>query len=218
MATLEDIKQLTIAHIGGRGNVDSLVESRVNRATLHVTVANMPHEMRADTTVTTSEGTPAYTLVSDCYAIREVRNDTDEVIISPGTLRDYASSGWTTYGTPTLWIREGNQIVLYHSIPDDNGGDNYTIRYWYLKRPSYMDDTTDTFPLNYEWEEPVALLAASKVLSLLNEPEGAMAKYQEYEAETTLIMTPGEVEAKIPERRVEFYSPSSYRAGYGVRY
>lgn len=216
MATLADIVTLTKAHIGGRENIDSLVESRINRATLDVIGAHMPHESREVGTITTAEGTAAYDLAADCYAIRAVRNDDTERVIEPGTLRKYAESGWTEYGTPRHWIREKNQIILFNPLPNDNDGDNFTIRYWYLERPAYMDDTADTFPLNYEWEDPVSILASAKVLSMINEPERAQAKMQEYDAETAGILLPGQVEAKIPERRVEF--DYGYRYGTGVRY
>lgn len=203
MTEFADIKTLVVAHIGGNDRVESLVEGRINRAILDIVTTHMPHETRTSYTETTVAGTAAYTLQTDCYAIRMVRDDDNKVVIDPGTLRHYANSELdTTNGGsyPTSWIREGNQLVLYNTVP----GGAYSITYYYLKRPTILTADADTFPLNYEWEEPVAALAASKLLVVLNEPERAGAKFAEYQAMVEMNLKPGEIEAKIPETKVEF--------------
>ena len=47
----------------------------------------------------------------------------------------------------------------------------YTVTVRHFERPTILSADADTFPLTLEWEEPVIMRAASKMFTLLGNPE-----------------------------------------------
>jgi hypothetical protein len=163
-------------HLRQRLGLTTSVKQKLNEALLEVMLLAKPPEFFETTPVTTVAGTSAYDLTAQAnniLAIVGVTIDGTATVkptrLKKGDYREFDEQWQTTAtrGRPHKWFRFGQEIILYDKVPDAV----YTVTVRHLERPTVMSDNADVFPLALEWEEPVILRAASKMFTLLGNPE-----------------------------------------------
>lgn len=179
MTTFGELKSEVQYHIRQRSDLTSFVESKINEAVLDVMLQVKPPEFFSTTTIATTAGTPNYNLKAsdDVLAILSVTFTNTNIASNDRRLRrghwneydemdqDFSASG-PNRGRPRKYFRYANEILFYDDIPDDNDGNEYSIRVRCLERPTEMTSDSDTFPLALEWQEPTVLRAAFKLMTL----------------------------------------------------
>ena len=204
--SLLTIRTRVATKVGGKTNIDNLIDENINEAILQVIQEAKPQEMLEDSTFTTSSGVAEYpfasmsTAVTNALAVLFVRNVTDDYEIKHTSYevwnryqQDTSSS--SSLGDPHLWTRYQNGIFLFSRIPDST---SRTIRWIYLKRPTRLSAAADTFPLNDEWKRPVEELATYFTLRDLNSDKAdfKLATYQQIMSQR---LTPEGEEEASPE-------------------
>ncbi len=171
--TMQTELQLHLRQLVG---LTTSVKQKLNEALLEVMLLAKPPEFYDKTPITTVAGTSAYDLTAqskDILAVVGVTVDGTSTVkptrLTKGDYREFDEQHQTTdtRGRPHKWFRFGQEIILYSKIPDAV----YTVTVRHLERPTVMSADADVFPLALEWEEPVILRAASKMFTLLGNPE-----------------------------------------------
>jgi len=163
-------------HLRQRVGLTTSVNQKLNEATLEVMLLVKPPEFFETTDIATVNGTSAYSLTGQTNNILAVLGVTigSTATVKPtrltrGTYHEFDEQWQTTdtRGRPHKWFRFGQEIIFYDQVPDAV----YTITVRHLERPTVMSADADVFPLPLEWEEPVIMRAASKMFTLLGNPE-----------------------------------------------
>jgi hypothetical protein len=201
MATLSALRTNVKHLLGNKPNINTFVDQAINDAILQLVLEARPHEMQTSKTFTTTTQTEATALESDCYAILNVTDNTNNRRILPGDYNYRDDSDPESYGTPTRWYRYANNLNLYQQVPDATG---FSITYRYLKRPASLSSDSSVLALNDEWRKPVEVLSAAILFGNLNEPDRAAAKYSEYRTLIDIRNTPHMIEVEVPERSFDF--------------
>jgi len=199
--TLANLRSRVKFRLGNKkdSGIDTRVDDNLNKAVLHLVRQVRPQEAITSTTDTTASGTAEYDLAADVLAIVVVRDTTNDRAIINGSIKHFNSfkqdtTDASTLGKPSRWTRIANQLVLYQKIPDDE----YGIKYWYVKRPTEMDSSND-FPLNDEWEEPVVELATAFTWRDLNASDKAQLHFSAYAEMISSAEEPEAIEDESPE-------------------
>lgn len=164
--------------VGQRADIDTEIKAAMNDAVVDLILMFKIRQAIDSVTFLPDATEGAHTLDPTVLDVISVRDDTNNVLLTPGDYMDYAQFDPTDtdeFGTPTMWFVDKDKLYLYNAIPD--GTD--TITYRYLRRFAVMTGATDTFPLPREWERPAKLLAKSYVLELLGQSEKALAAHQQ---------------------------------------
>lgn len=213
-AMLADVKFMC----GNKNGIDTQIEENINHAIKQFIMQLRPQEMWATTTFSTSSGDFLYDIgsggqinITDFLAVIMVRNNTDDVEIKRGGMRDFNrqlqdTSNSAALGRPNRWTRQGNNLILYNKIPDST---SRTIKLTYLKRPADVTGST-AFPLNDEWIRPVEVLAAAMTFSDLNDDAHASLKFAAYEKAIGSYDKPENIEDEAPEASVRMVSNVNY--------
>jgi len=205
--TLATMRTKVKFECGNKNGIDTIIDDAINDAIIEVASTFHPQELIASATGTTSNQTSSYSFsstfsVTDVLAVVGVRNNTTDDRLKNGSLLEFllhpkSTSNAGNFGKPNKWTRQGNNLILYSQIP---GSTTYTIELYYLQRPAELTADANTFPLNREWERPVALLASSYVWASLNNGEKSALKSQQYQETIVRRDTPEEIEDESPER------------------
>lgn len=201
MATLAEMRAEVAVSLGNKAGMDATINNMLNEATLQLVMTVRPYESLEQQTVPTVNGTFAYDLAEDAYAIILVTDLTDTarpLSLRQGTLIEFYGVS-RAVGRPTKWVRSENQIYLYNRVPDSVR----SIEVLYLKRPATMTSSQD-FPLNAEWVLPVIELATFLTFSRLNQSDKAKGKLEVYDIMLKARQTPLEIEDESPERAFMF--------------
>ena len=163
-------------HLRQRVALTTSVKQKLNEALLEVMLLVKPPEFFETTDIATVAGTSAYDLTAQSNNILAIVGVTigSTATVKPtrltkGDYREFDEQWQTsdTRGRPHKWFRFGQEIILYNKIPDAV----YTVTVRHLERPTVMSADADVFPLALEWEEPTIMRAASKMFTLLGNPE-----------------------------------------------
>ena len=201
---------------GNKQGIDTVIDDAINDAIIEVALTFQPQELITSASGSLSDETSSYSFssvfsVTDVLAIVGVRNTTDDYRLKRGSLLEFMLSkkatGGNYFGRPNKWARQGDNLILYSLIPD---GTTRTVEMYYVQRPAELTADANTFPLNREWERPVALLAASYVWGSLNNMEKATLKDQQYTALVSRRDTPEELEDESPEAQLVMVSNTGF--------
>lgn len=163
-------------HLRQRTGLLTSVKQKLNEALLEVMLLVKPPEFFETTPITTVAGTSAYSLTgqtNNILAVVGVTVDGTATVkptrLTRGDYREFDEQHQTTTtrGRPHKWFRFGQEIIFYDQVPDIV----YTVTVRHLERPTIMSADGDIFPLPLEWEEPTIMRAASKMFTLLGNPE-----------------------------------------------
>ena len=163
-------------HLRQRVGLTTSLKQKLNEAQLEVMLLVKPPEFFQTTTITTVAGTSAYDLTAqsnNILAMLGVTIDGTATVkptrLTKGDFREFDEQHQiaSTRGRPSKWFRYGQEIIFYNKVPDAV----YTITVRHLERPTVLSADADVFSLPLEWEEPVIMRAASKMFTLLGNPE-----------------------------------------------
>lgn len=210
MATLASMRALVKFQLGNKTGIDSIIDSNLNYAIIEYILTRRPQEAWTTDTLTLSSATAEYAFSSmsnaadDVLAVMFVRNQTEDVRIRRGSVGHYVllkqdTTVSSNLGQPNRWARVGNTLILYSLIPDST---SRTVKVWYLKRPTELSADADTFPLNYEHERPIAVLAAAYTWADMNNMEKFQVKYNLYTAMLSAQEKPESIEEESPEAQL----------------
>ena len=162
----------------GQVQITTLVNAQTpatqTRDFLNETYFEMLHRLKVNrliksATITTSNGTSAYSLAADAEINGLLA---DSVLENSGQVHlrevDYTyplAQGTTATGKPEVFYRQGNQLKLY-PIPDAA----YTLQYSYLAKPVKLSVNADTTALPVEWESVLVLGTQARLEKFLGEP------------------------------------------------
>jgi hypothetical protein len=207
--TLATMRTKVKFELGNKSGIDTVIDDAINDAIIEVAQTFQPQELIASASGSAANQTSSYSFssifsVTDVLAIIGVRNTTDDYRLKNGSLLEFMlepklTTQSSNFGRPNKWTRQGNNLILYSQIPDSTAR---TIEIYYVQRPAELTADADTFPLNREWERPVALLASSYVWGSLNNSEKAQLKDQQYQSTIVRRDTPEELEDESPERQL----------------
>jgi hypothetical protein len=198
---------------GNKSGIDTVMNDAINDAIIEIASTFQPQELLASASGSTANQTSSYSFssvfsITDLLAIVGVRNTTDDYRMKRGSMLEFmmqrkSTSNASGFGRPNKWARQGNNLILYSLIPDSTAR---TVEVYYVQRPAELTADADVFPLNREWERPVALLAASYVWGSLNNVEKSALKDQQYQATVSRRDTPEEMEDESPETQLVMVS------------
>jgi len=190
--TLATIRTETITAIGGRTDVNSLINDQINFAVSELATMYAFEELEGNVTTTTTAAQSAYVLPADLYVLWSVKEETrsnrslDRKDIQLG----FDSIDETKTGAPNFYSIYNKQLILYGQVPDNNSGSNYLIRLRYWKRHATLASDNDALVLPVEWERGVRLKAQAFVFGLLDMEEKQAAKQAEFDRWVTRIKLP----------------------------
>jgi len=201
MATFGEIKNEVQWHIRQRTDMVTFLELKINQAVLDVMLLVKPPEFFSTVTIATVAGTPNYDLEASASTLAVLGVNIMNTNFSSNDRRlerghwdqfDAGDQDFTTtgpnLGRPRKYFRYEDEIIFYNKVPDDNDGNNYSIRVRTLLRPTVMTSDSDTFPLELEWEEPVALRAAQKLFTLTGDIERRNETASLFQESVTFIL------------------------------
>ena len=203
---------------GNKNSIDSTIEDNINHAIKQFIMELRPQEAWATTTFSTSNADFLYDIgsggqinITDFLAVISVRNNTDDVEIKRGGMRDFNrqlqdTTNSSALGRPNRWTRQGNNLILYNKIPDSTAR---TIKLTYLKRPADITGST-AFPLNDEWIRPVELLAAALTFTDLLDNPNAQLKFAAYDKALSAFDKPENIEDEAPEASIRLVHNLNY--------
>jgi len=197
---------------GNKSGIDDVIDDNLNEATRQVVVEMKPQECWEDITFSTTSGTSNYSfstigVSTTVYAVLMVRDDTDDVEVLRGGIREYNrvrrdTDDSSNLGDPRRWTRQENSLILYSKIPDDA---TRTVRMTYLELPDEMSSDTDTFPLNEEWRLPVERLATALTWADLNDMNKHNMNMSLFREMLALRDKPESLEDEAPEAQLVPY-------------
>jgi hypothetical protein len=210
-ATLAQMRSRVKIMVGGKTQIDDLIDDNLNEAILQLTGEVRPQELKEDTTFSAVSTQSEYTFnvtgsdvgVTDLYAVLMVRDNTLDREIKQGDEYEFNrlkqdTTDSSSLGDPNRWVRMDNSLWLYNKIPDST---TRTIGLWYLQRPATMTASQD-FPLNEEWRKPVERLAAALTWTDLNKPALAAMHMSAYREMIALKESPDGIEDEAPEAQM----------------
>lgn len=192
MTTFLQLQTEVLYRIRQRSDLTTFIKAKLNEAVLDVMLLVEPPEFFSSETFTTSEGTVSYNLQGseDALAIVGVANISTNITLEDRRLvrgdhrefddMDADLTAARNQGRPRKWFRYANTINFYDKVPDDNDGNNWSIRVRYLLRPDTMSADADVFPLELEWQEPVVLRAVWKLFGILGDPERKQQAFDDF--------------------------------------
>lgn len=186
MTTFLELQNEVQFQVRQRTDMSTYVQDKINQAILDVMLLVKPPEFFSTVSITTTAGTPNYDIQAsqDVLAIMgatitNTNIQSEDRRLFRGSWQEFDSmdQDFTTtgpnLGRPRKYFRYANEIILYNKVPDDNDSNDWTIRVRMLLRPTELTADADTFPLELEWEEPVVLRAAYKLLTMTGDRERA---------------------------------------------
>ena len=211
---LTDVKLMC----GNKAGIDDQIVKNINSAIKQLIMQVRPQEDWATTTFATANADFLYDIgaagqiaITDFLAVLMVRNNTDDVEIKRGGMRDFNrqlqdTTNTSSLGRPNRWTRQANSLILYNKIPDST---TRSIKLTYLKKPNDISGST-AFPLNDEWIRPVEILSAAYTFTDLLDTPHADLKFAAYDKEIQAFDKPENIEEEAPEASVRMVHNLNY--------
>jgi len=152
---------------------DSMIVRRVNWVVQDIAYRLELPDFHADHDVTLVASQSTYTLPSQLLKIRSVKLVDEPVALTPITAIEEASMFEDDEGTPAMYLREGNSIILYPAPSSAYDGDTLRIRY--LRWPDELSQS-DSIPLPIWLHEAVNHGVRARLYHDNGEPERAAAE------------------------------------------
>jgi hypothetical protein len=205
--TLSTIRNQIIASIGGRTDVNDLIDDQINFALDELTTMFEFEELEGNATTTTSDGQSEYSLPSDLYVLWSVKEETkrNKPLEYKQIRLGYDNIDETKTGVPTMYSVYAKTLTVYGMVPDDNAGSDYTLRIRYWKIQARLSNDADNHVLPQHWERGVRLKATAFVMDELDMIEKAAAKHAEFDRWLGRIKLPkGAEKEKAKNSRMNF--------------
>jgi hypothetical protein len=188
---LSDIRTQVRIEIGGRQDMDSVIDDQINYALQEFCTMYEFEELQGNATTTTTSGQHTYLLPSDLYVLWYVKEETqNNRQLERKDYNSFHQRDETELGTPSSYAVYAKQLLLFDQVPDDNGGSNYSIRilYWKNHAKLVVDGDAPVTPL--EWERGIRMKATAFMFNILDMDEKAAAKQQELDRWLSRIKIP----------------------------
>ena len=204
--TLLTIRTQIITEIGGRTDLDSVIDDQVNYALQELTTMFEFEQLQGDSTTTTTADQAEYLLPTDLYVLWSVREESvKKGLLELKDWQTYRNVDTGTSGKPNWYTQYNRKLILFNSVPDDNATDNYTIRILYWQTHAALSADADNVTTPAEWERGLRLKATSFMFTILDMDEKAAAKSAEFDRWVGRITIPrANAEAKQDTTRANF--------------
>lgn len=186
------IQTQIIEEIGGRTDVNSIIQDQINFAVQEISTMYEHQELKTSATWPTEADTAEYTIstiASDYYAPVGVYDETNDRELEHNEKWHYEEEDETNTGTggPTQYAIYGDSIFIWDQIPED---DSITMRLDYWKyHPELTLDTSEIL-FGLDWNRGVRLLASAYVHRILDMDEKANARQAEFDRWISRKFTP----------------------------
>lgn len=188
---LSDIRTQIRIEIGGRLDLDDVIDDQVNFAVQEICTMYDFEELHGEATATTSNLQAHYRLPSDCYALWSVKEETVlNKELERKDIRAFHEYDETQTGVPHAFATYAKRLVLFNQVPDTNSGANYTIRIRYWKKHASLVLDADSLVIPFEWERGVRLKATGFMFSILDMDDKATQKQTEFDRWASRFMLP----------------------------
>jgi hypothetical protein len=199
--TLATIRTQIQKEIGDRTDINTVIDDQVNFALYEITSTFHIREMEAETTITGVSGTASYSLPSDCHAVIEIWDETNDEPLEEARVNAFDAKNESDTGLCTKWARYANNVILFDDVSD--GTQTFGLRYY--KRPATLDTDASNHTLPNTFERGIRLLATSYVLRILQQDERADMRMAEFQRWLQQMQTPLQFERRFDkEARITF--------------
>ena len=181
--TLLTIRTEIITAIGGRVDVNDLIDDQINFAVEELATMYEFEELETTSTTTTTSGQFEYNLPSDLYVLWNVKEETrrNKPLERKDIRLGFDNVDETKLGVPHFYTTFGKSLILFGMVPDDNDSSNYLIRIRYWKKHARLSADADALVLPNEWERGVRLKAGAFVFGMLDMDDKQAKKQQEFD-------------------------------------
>ena len=212
--TLLTIRTEIITSVGGRTDIDDLIDDQINYAVQELASMFEFEELEANATTTTVNAQSSYVLPTDLYVLWSDKEETrrNKPLERKDIRLGFDNVDETKTGTPHFYSQYNRALILFGMVPDDNDSSNYLIRIRYWQKPSVMSNDGDELILPQEWERGVRLKAASFTFGLLDMEEKQQMKQAEFDRWLGRIKLPKSA-AKEKSKAARMNFSSSGRRG-----
>jgi hypothetical protein len=198
----------------GQETIDTLVDAEsparqvmdfVNEVYFEILDVAQCKFLEASATLETTGGTALYSLAADAdvsFLLKDRLSDatSDRYLVEVDSALMLSSQIYDTGKPVRFWI-EGTKLRL-HPVPDGT----YTIRYYYLKRPSRLVEDGDSSLIPLSWERLLVRGAQSLLEKFLGELESSRYTYGLYLEGLSLLKSKNQIKPR--------YQMKGYYRGY----
>ena len=189
--TLLTIRTQIITEIGGRTDLDSVIDDQINYALQELTTMFEFEQLQGDSTTTTTKDQAEYLLPTDLYVLWSVREETKRKgLLEKKPWKTYRNVDTSTSGSPNWYTQYNRKLVLFNAVPDDNATDNYKVRILYWQTHPALANDADAVTTPAEWERGLRLKATSFMFTILDMDAKADAKNAEFDRWVQRITIP----------------------------
>jgi hypothetical protein len=185
--SLLTIRNQIITEIGGRDDLDDVIDDQVNYALQEISTMYNFEELETSSTMSCVDGEASYLMPSDLYVLWTVKDETDNNPLERKEYTTFDKMDETTTGTPKWYATFNKSLILFNKVPDDS---TRTIRIRYWARHGTLADDADTITLPLEWERGVRLKSSCFVFGILDMDEKQAAKQAEFDRWLSRIQLP----------------------------
>jgi hypothetical protein len=179
--SLATIRTQIQTEIGGRTDVDTVIDDQVNFAVEEIAAMYPWLEFNQSATTPTADGQFEYLLPTDLFVLWSVKEETSlNRRLEQKEIFSFDDFDETKTGTPGNWSQWGNSLIIFNAVPDDNDGSNYSLRIRYWKIPTDLSADGDEHLLASRLERGVRLKATAFTMNILNMEEKAQVREKEF--------------------------------------
>jgi hypothetical protein len=192
--SLLSIRNQVKVEIGGREDIDTVIDDQINFAVQEFGTMYPFLELNETATTPSVSGQFEYPLPTDLFSLWTVKEETKlNSRLVHKDIKSFDDIDETKTGTPHNWSQWKNSLIIFNSVPDDNGGSNYSIRIRYWKLADTMSNNTDALELPARMERGIRLKATAYTMGILNMEEKQQVKEQELQRWLSTMQVPESV-------------------------
>lgn len=180
--SLLTIRNQIITEIGGRTDVNTVIDDQINFAAEEIGTMYPFFELNQTATTTTASGQFEYLLPADLFVLWTVRDATKlKRKLVYKDIQAFDEIDTTLTGQPYNWTQWNKSLLLFNQVPDTNAGSHYSIRIRYWRYVPDLSADGDTHILPARVERGIRLKATAYTLRILNMEEKAGEREQEFD-------------------------------------
>lgn len=187
--TLLAIRTQIITEIGGRTDVNTVINDQINYAIQELATMYEFPELQTSATCSTQAGQYQYLLPSDYYGLIGVYDETNDVELTHDNKWSFEmlDESETDTNGPRSYATFNKRLYVWNAVPADS---SITLRIDYWAKHGELSSDTDAVTLPREWYRGIRLKASSFVFQILDMDEKAAARQAEFDRWLSRIKLP----------------------------